>query len=166
MSDINPFQPPSASARALHRDAALPKLPILVMIVLEVVTLGFYSPYWFLSRRRALNRLVSWDPISWILPVFQVTVMVVAIGDSIVYDVVRETPSPVPGRMYDIAVGIIGLVLSFRVKGMLEDIDSEQQYSGIWTFLFRELYLQYKINRAHVREADVDANGQVSSTLL
>ncbi len=41
-----------------------------------------------------------------------------------------------------------GGVLSFRVKGMLEDAYPDDGYSGIWTFLFRKVYLQYKINRA------------------
>ena len=148
MLEVNPYQAPSSNVPAPGGRAELPKLPVIAMIGLEVITLGFYGPYWFLSRRRTLNRLVPWDELGWFLPVFQVVFMAVSLTAAVVFDVVLEAPLPIPERTFDLVVGITGLVVSFRVKGMLEDAYPDDGYSGLWTFLFREFYLQYKINRA------------------
>src|SRR6187549_2097058 len=68
--DTNPYGPPKAafvdiSARGLKRRS------IVLMIVLFVMTFGFYYPIWFLRRRGALNRLDSqrklrlWPFLAW-----------------------------------------------------------------------------------------------------
>jgi len=40
-------------------ERSLQKVSILAMLALQVVTLGFYAPAWFLMRREKLNGLHS-----------------------------------------------------------------------------------------------------------
>lgn len=54
--------------------------------------------------------------------------------------------------VFSIAAGIIILVQSFKVKNILNSYFTDQlhreiKFSGVATFFFRTLYLQYKINR-------------------
>ncbi len=44
MSGINPFQPPRSIGSAAGGQPQLRKLPVLVMIGLEIIKFGFYAP--------------------------------------------------------------------------------------------------------------------------
>lgn len=142
----------------------LKKRSVLLMIVLTLVTLGLYYPWWFLRRRPALNqlntprRLAVW-PFA-LLMAFSLVRLVIAIGAG---------PQPVdrligsgPAALLSLggfAIAILILVQCFFIKDMLEDhlagsetsassvLSGAPQLSGILTFFFGPYYLQHIINR-------------------
>src|SRR5215217_3724122 len=56
--DTNPYAPPQAAV-ADSSPTLLKRRSVILMIVLTIVTFGFYYPVWFLRRRTALNGLDS-----------------------------------------------------------------------------------------------------------
>ena len=134
---------------------------ILLMIVLALVTFGFYFPAWYLRRRAALNALASPRKLPlWpflVLIAYFVLGLVVAIATS-------DTPAdPLQGEdltllIVRFAVGIMMILQNFRVKDILEDhlstSDPEMpafanqavSLSGVLTFIFGPFYLQHAIN--------------------
>jgi len=135
------------------------------MIVLTVVTLGFYYPIWFLRRRRGLNSLNSprklgtW-PFALFLGMFVIQFIVAFVS-------APARPEETIGAgwvalldLVHLAVGILMLVECFFIKDILEDhltgpeasapsplFGSEVKLSGLMTFFFTIFYLQHVINR-------------------
>ena len=151
-----PELPASTTAPALWSRS------LIAMIILMVVTLGLYHPVWFLRRRSALNNLDSpvklalWPFLVYLL--FMVFAIVITIAT---VDVPRAERSGLDLTMSigRLAVGILVLVQSFRVKRILEDHlagpgetvahEIGQQpvmLSGLLTFFLSIFYLQYAIN--------------------
>jgi len=135
---------------------------LIVMIVLLVVTLGFYHPVWFLRRRSALNHLDSPVKLAlWPFLVYLVFMVFVVIVSIATVDVPREERYGLDLTMSlaRLAVGILVLVQSFRVKRILEDHlagpgdtvareigQQPMMLSGLLTFFLSIFYLQYAIN--------------------
>ena len=40
-----------------YREAGFKRIPVVAMILLQILTWGFYSYYWYLSRKKAINHL-------------------------------------------------------------------------------------------------------------
>jgi len=150
-------------------DGALKQRNVLVMIVLTIVTLGFYYPLWFLRRRRALNALDSPRKLpAWpfvLLLAFLITEFLAGFVAGVI----------APGRRLDdaigsgpalalliarLAIGLLILIQCFRIKDILEDhlagpegsqgammLSTQIQLSGLMTFLFTIFYLQHVMNR-------------------
>jgi len=146
-------------------DAAKPALwsrSLIVMIVLFVVTLGFYHPVWFLRRRAALNHLESPVKLAWwpfvVYLVF--LVFVIAVNVATVDVPPEERPDlDVTMALGRLAVGLLVVMQAFRVKRILEDhlagpgdtvvreVGQEPvMLSGLLTFFLSIFYLQYVIN--------------------
>ena len=116
-------------------------------------TFGFYSFYWYFSRRDALNRLNSGKNFpSVMLLINSVMFMVYIIFgniDGIISDVIFTVSF----------FGVIGIsaYIAFQVKDMLQSYALSRMNktavikivapSGICLFLFGPLYLQYQINK-------------------
>ena len=164
--ETNPYAPPKAVVADVSSNR-LKRRSVLVMIVLFMVTFGFYYPIWFLRRRTALNRLDS--PRKLRLWPF-VTVMVWFVIQFVVGFIVGASAAP-PEQMIGktatglinllrLPVGILMVVQCFFIKDILEDhlagpgdrvpnslfVDTVK-LSGLMTFLFQIFYLQYVINR-------------------
>ena len=138
------------------------------MIVLVVVTLGFYHPVWFLRRRAALNHLDS--PVKLALwPLVVIWSFCCSWSSS------ASRPEDVPAEerygldltfsLGRLAVGILVVVQAFRVKRILEDhlagpgdtvlreIGQEPvMLSGLLTFFLSIFYLQHVINHYVLNE--------------
>ena len=140
----------------------VPQQSIWMMVLLELVTIGIYGPYWYFSRRASLHVLSS----SQRLPEMPLIAVLVAVIVSAVLTVVSFFPSDPSSieaiyQVLDLAIGVSLLFFAFRVRGILRDHlaaqgVSEAGISGFWTFLFNLLYLQYKINRIPEQLAAVD----------
>lgn len=161
--DVNPYAPPKAAVA----DVAPPVLKrrsVLLMIVIFVLTLGFYYPIWFLRRRAALNRLDSPKKLHvWPFAIYG-AVLLVGFLVGMISGATGEEPlgSGTGGllRLVDIAVGILMIVQGFIVKDILEDhlagphdevpsslFVEQVKLSGLMTFFFQIFYLQWAINR-------------------
>ena len=160
--ETNPYAPPKAPvADVVPR--GLKRRSVLLVIIFLIVTLGLYYPIWFLRRRAALNSLDSQKKLQlWPFVIYGVAfvlafvVSFVAAFRGITIDPNLETLL----RIVNLAVGILMLVQAFVVRHILEDHlagpdgDASSSLfveritlSGVMTFFFQIIYLQWAINR-------------------
>lgn len=143
----------------------LKRRSVILMIVLTLVTLGFYYPAWFLRRRAAFNRLSSPRKLPvWpflILVAFTILDVVVAMASA--GTSVEQTVGTTGAWLLTLtrlAIGILMVVQCFVAKDILEDHLAGEgedvrsrfsaeivQLSGVMTVLFQIYYLQHAINR-------------------
>lgn len=135
---------------------------LLLMVVLTIVTLWLYVPIWYIRRRKALNQLDSPRKLdAWPFLLFLAFWIFSFLVGMI------EGASPHSNHqgldlfvgLTRLAIGILIIVQSFRVKDILEDHlagpgdqvrrgfgEQEVKLSALLTFFFSIFYLQYTIN--------------------
>jgi len=153
--DIDPYAPP----RVVVADpipAGCPQFPHFNtwwVLLLSIVTLGLYVPYWLYTRTKILNRLSRYDPIPIALPVALpvLCVLCVAIGfvDGIYPDRMGVKPFLV---IVQWTYMIVTLICEFSFRNRLNEDCLEGSDSPYWvglvaTFFFGILYLNYKLNQ-------------------
>jgi Domain of unknown function (DUF4234) len=162
--EVNPYSPPQTQvADPPPTSHGLKRRRVLVMILFLIITFGLYYPVWWFRRRPGLNRLNSPKKLAaWPLLVMA-ALWVFQFGLGLV-EGLRPGAEVIGagGRLFmsiaQLAVGILMIVQSFKIKDMIEDHaspDAESgpmfvdhvQLSGIMTFFFSIFYLQWAINR-------------------
>ena len=143
----------STSAVALPLYPGLKKRSIILMIALQVVTLGLYWPIWILLTRRGLNNLHADTKVgvvgSTVILVFHLSYVMLLVGlvDPLIFAAATGIN---PGLTPTIAVsGVATLILAFRIKHILEEHLSYRtggRLSAVFTFVFWFFYLQHVIN--------------------
>jgi hypothetical protein len=119
-----------------------PRIHVLLMIVLLVVTFGLYQPIWALKRAKELNALPGAERVG-LWPIYYLLVdAVVAIPLSVL-----ELP-----RQYDSLLMLNSLVYALLLLWVAVGIRRNLAAQGLrtsigFTFLFNIFYLQYAINR-------------------
>jgi hypothetical protein len=127
-----------------------------------IITLGLYYPVWWFRRRPGLNRLNSPRKLS----IWPLLAMALVWAILIIFSMVEgAAPGAVAGTgadsvlsLFQLAVGIVMIFQSFRIKEMIEDhatpdahsgpmFAERVQLSGVMTFFFSIFYLQWAINR-------------------
>jgi hypothetical protein len=160
--NANPYAPPTAAVADPSR-VLLKKRSVILMIVLTLLTLGFYLPIWFLRRREALNQLDS--PRK--LQVWPFAAVIAVMAADLVVNIVILVQGPdavLPEVVFILGLARLGfginlVVQCFKTKDILEDhlagpadgivtmFTERVKLSGLMTFFFQPLYLQYIINR-------------------
>src|SRR5215831_1598986 len=115
-----------APVARLNRSTALKRRSVVLMILLTVVTLGFYYPVWFLRRRAALNsldsprKLEAW-PFLLLLAywIAQFGIAIAANGQPL--EVAFGYGIAALLGLARIGVGIVIVVQCFYIKDILED---------------------------------------------
>jgi len=149
---------------------------VILMIILTVVTIGFYYPIWFLRRRRGLNSLNSprklaiW-PLILLLAVFVIEFSVGLISGPRPPEEIIGTTAALFLDVLQLAVGILIVVQCFFIKDILEDhllgpeesaprtiFADQAKLSGVMTLIFTIFYLQHGINRVVQQPARVADN--------
>ncbi len=148
--DDRPYAPPSSGSVG-DRHPELPRTSVLLMILLTLVTLGLYIPYWFLRRRRAFNQLApEGDRINFLtFAVAGATAIAWVLGFLSGLLIGASAPStPLEQWTTWIEVGsrILTIILGFQIKSILES-NHPERLSAVGTFFLSLFYLQYKINR-------------------
>jgi len=150
----DPYRPPGWASSGTPLTAELPKTSVLVMILLMVVTLGLYIPFWFLRRRKILNQLSPERRVDgWIAALVALYVGAFVLG--LVAGLVGAPPGQtflLWARFVEVGRGILTLVLGFQVKAILEE-NYPDHISGVGTFFLSIFYLQYKVNRLQPKGA-------------
>ncbi len=144
-----------------HPEQEMKKVPILLMIFFIVITLGFYVPYWYISRSKLLNQFNSSKKMT-------LTPFVILIIMNILQQIIKFFPETTlllnfqiinhifTNKLIDFFLSstylIIHYIQVFKVKRIIQEHfdnsdDMGIELSGVWTFLFGDYYLQYKINR-------------------
>ena len=130
-----------------------PQQSVLLLLLLTVVTLGIYSYAWLLQQGRRLNaRLpgVQAAPLPFLVGVL-VFAVVSALLDVLTLFSNDATLTNV-SNVLDRVMWVLGLIAVFQVRNRLNLLlgsvrDGSHWFSAVWTFLFGQIYLQYKINR-------------------
>jgi len=136
---------------------------IWLMFFLTIITIGIYMPYWYLTRHQRFNALSSSAEFTqativlWLLWFIVDTVLIVV---SIVTPQSETVQSlEVIESILNLMAAIFGVWLAFRAKKiLLEHLAvigrNDTTMSGILTFFFQNLYIQYKINRLIILEEE------------
>lgn len=160
----NPYAPPAARvADAPPSVHGLKRRRVLVMILFVIVTLGLYYPIWWFRRRPGLNRLNSpnklaiW-PLILLAALFAVQFVLGLVSGARPVEDVIGSDAALFLLVCRLAVGIVMIVQTFKVKDMIEDHAAPEaesgplsvepvRLSGLMTFFFSIFYLQWAINR-------------------
>jgi hypothetical protein len=161
--DANPYAPPVAHVADRELDAhGLKRRSLWLMIVLSIATLGIYYPVWYIRRRPGLNRLDSPRKLALWPFVIVITWFVLMLVVGFMTGERSEVEVLGPGlavvlQLGQIAIAILMILQSFKIKDIIQDhatpADSSGLFvehvklSGIMTFFFSILYLQWAINR-------------------
>jgi hypothetical protein len=150
----NPYAPPAAPAAGVTGFAAdhgsasdyeSERRSVLLVLLLCVVSLGFYAPFWYLRRRPFLDSLDA-DKKVGLLPLISAVLQGVFLLCA-VFDVAPPTEN-----VMHLLSGLFGLFVSFRVAAILRsDFARTGRFIGISSmgvFVFGCLYLQHVINEA------------------
>ena len=135
----------------------LTRKSVWLMILLTIITLGIYEPYWYLTRYQRFNALSSAAKFTQTTILFWLgwfvvdAVFIVASFTLLQSDAVRGIE--IICKYVNLFAGIYAIVLAFRAKRIilehLSNMGRNDIYmSGILTFFFQVFYIQYKINRA------------------
>ena len=168
MTHIAPSEPPTKNEGSVARSVptGLKRRSVILMIVLTIVTFGFYYPIWFLRRRAALNRLDSPRKLQrWpflVLFAFYVFQFFVGLASrSVPAEQTIGFEANLILNLGQLGVGLLIVLQCFFIKEILEDhcagrpedsvsislsVD-RTKLSGLLTFFFQIYYLQYAINR-------------------
>jgi hypothetical protein len=154
----------------------LKRTSVLLLILLTFVTVVIYYPVWFLRRRSALNGLRSRDKLK--RGVFVVAIVLFSVGlllmlmawalegfgEGLGRGELLAVSKGLEGfaQFLNLVAGIALLIQSFKVRRMLTEhvathTGQPVSISGLGTFFFQILYLQYKINQVLVRSTGARA---------
>ncbi len=160
----------------------LKRTSVLLLIFLSFITVVIYYPVWFLRRRSALNGLRSRDKLN--TGVFVVAIVLFSVGlllmlmawalegfgEGLGRGDLLAVSKGLEGfaQFLNLVAGIALLIQSFRVRRMLTEhlaahTGQPVSISGLGTFFFQILYLQYKINTILARATGAGAPTGIKS---
>lgn len=125
-----------------------PRIHVLWMIVLLVVTFGVYQPIWALKRAKELNALPGGERIG-LWPIYYMLADAVVSLPLLVFELPRQYD-----KYLTLHSLVYALVLLWVAVGIRRNLAAQGLRTSIgFTFLFNFFYLQYAINR-HQRAED------------
>jgi len=152
---FNPYAPPAAETASIEA-RGLGNAPferhrfsVALLLVIAIFTLNLYGPFWQLRRRKLVDQLDSDRKLGIALPL----VAAFLLGGGIVLGVIEGVSESGGDFGENVARvgGIVALFATFRIRRILLDHCSRsgmgRDISGLGTFFFGPLYLQFKINQ-------------------
>jgi hypothetical protein len=145
-----PAEPPAEGTRGPSRNGvrsnyAEERRSVAVLVLLCLVTFGFYPSYWYLRRAPFLDSLDA-DRKLGRLPWVSVAMYAVLLVLSFVHADATVV------RLAELGENAASLVLSFRIAGMLRSDFARTgrsiRIATLGVFFFGCLYLQYLVNEA------------------
>lgn len=152
----NPYEPPNARCVAEPQPGIFRELKwgsTWLLLGLGIITVGTYHAHYCARQSRIINRYSISDPIP---PAFTIAIFIVSYASlalSIGYFLVDEShPIATASNLFDIAWTIMIMVWGFYARNRVNNLaafteDNPRRISGLWTFLFSPLHLNYKINK-------------------
>jgi len=146
------FAPPEADASPLAALREFRVMNVWLVLLLTLITLGIYSVFWLRRQNATINML---RPDLKATPLFGNIVLGVAfISTGLDIASMIGSSSSIEGasNILDRIFGLMVLVLSFQVRSGFNLLMRAQKgdahwVSGLFTWLFRVVYLQYKLNK-------------------
>lgn len=146
------FAPPEADASPLAALTEFHVQNVWLVLLLTFITLGIYAVFWLRRQNATINML---RPDLKATPLFGNIVLAVAfISAGLDIASMISSASSIDGAssILDRIFGLMALVLSFQVRSGFNLLMRVQKgdahwVSGLWTWLFSVVYLQYKLNK-------------------
>lgn len=152
-NNANPYQTPEANLNISQPQGKIVNFKRFTawgVFGLSVITLGIYPIYWMYSRALTVNdnhgNKISMGLLHGLIAATVFSFAAEFLGDS-------ETAAMV-SLVVTVAYMVLYLIVLFTLRARLQDIINvnnspyNQPLSGVLTFLFNCIYLQYKINEA------------------
>lgn len=132
-----------------------PRIWWIAILLLDLLTNGLYTIYWFYSRAKQIGTIQPVKKLFWACHLFALTTLIyfawdayhlATVGWEWYFDLDVET-SIIEDIIF--SFNLISIwVVAFSMRVELNHIQPlEKKFSGVLTFLFMNLYLQYRINR-------------------
>ncbi|WP_026691102.1 DUF4234 domain-containing protein [Alteribacter aurantiacus] len=126
--------------------------PVIVTILLSLITMGIYMPYWFLTRRKELNKIDPEKKVSFEFPLSVLILYSLSALFTVLYLILPFSEGFVAtidglDRIITFYGVTVMVILSFRAVSLLKSYDSSIPVSKLATFFFTIWYVQYKINK-------------------
>jgi len=118
------------------------------VVVLSVITLSFYIPYWLYTRTKQLNTITK-DKISDGFIITALALFMVSMAGAFASGSVEfSKDAEIVLGLLDLTSNIFTIVWVFKIRNRILDLvkDSPIDLGGVLTFFFQLYYLQYKIN--------------------
>ena len=134
-------------------------MPWGYVLLLNVVTCGLYSPYWFIWRQRLFDQLRSTHKLGR-LPTLSLGLACLNLVAALLLGVTATDPSSAPAanlvsNVLSITSGVVLLVVAFRARRILLDhhqpVEPTYHLSGVAVFFFHDIYLQWALNQLEER---------------
>ena len=154
-SDSDPYNTPDAALEVEITDnkqmQSLPRLSILMVLALNILTLGLYYPYWLYTRSQIINRVqthqIPSNLINTVLGLFLLSLVFSLMSGSQADNLDYKMAS----NLFTLIYSISTLFWAFTLRDRIHKISHASKQGGYWLsglmiVLFQMLYLQYKIN--------------------
>ena len=168
---------PSQQIEAAQHPSGFRRMPLPLMLVLTVLTAGFFYPFWFLQHRQRLNRLDASSRIPW-WP-FAVLALCLLAREVLFFRPAAWTVATIAGPLSASRIATLALTVawlltvwqSLAIKRTLErylmGVSAGERtpsvLSGPQTVLFGAFYLQYAINTAILIEHSSEVIEQIEA---
>ena len=138
------------SSGQLTERPLLKKVPVWLMVLLSIFSLGFYMGFWILNRREDIKEMKSVHHIPFLWWRIVTLLLVVLFFLNIFHPFFFTEFGYLHIESFDIIFTFffIGLLYytAFRIREVIEDV-STINYNSYLLFFFHIFYIQYKINR-------------------
>ncbi|MBD8071142.1 DUF4234 domain-containing protein [Bacillus sp. PS06] len=126
------------------------KTNIALMVLLTIITMGIYIPYWFLTRRKGFEGF-SDQKLSYFLIICLLVINSTTFFYSFFQSLFLSEYGIAIFDSLETVFTFIGLGLlyfsAFRAKEAIENEFQEEMFNPVLLVLFHIWYLQFKINR-------------------
>lgn len=112
---------------------------VFMLIVLSILTLGFYVPYWYIrthSNYKIDNGMI--------------VLLVLLLTPALVLHLYQFTDTSYATwaiAVIDVAIGVLTVIIIFNLRSYMLRAHDELEIDPVLTFFFGVFYLQYKINQ-------------------
>ena len=137
-------------------ESRVPKISFVLMLILTFITYGIYYPVWCLRRVEWINSLSSEKKLGYGLPMFVLIAYSISAFILLLVFFTEDVAFVAFLDMLDSLITLAGvivvLVIAFKIRRIFiehyqENLRLDMNFSGILTFLFTFLYLQFEMNR-------------------
>lgn len=136
----------------------LKKVPIWLMVILSVISLGSYIGLWMVNRKNDINDIKKVNHIPFSLWTFFTVVLFVFLFLNVFNHFIFSEIGSLYVESFDtiFTFFFIGLLYYsvFRIRDVIEE-KTTMTFNKYLLFFFHIFYIQYKINRKEIGQTDL-----------
>lgn len=137
-------------------DLLLKKAPVWLMVILSIISMGFYMGIWMLNRKKDVQQLNSVNHVPFYLWSISTILLIVFFFLNVFRHFIFTDIGYLYVESFDIIFSFffVGLLYYtvFRMRELIESTSSIK-YNQFLLFFFHIFYIQYKVNQNAIVEA-------------